>query len=115
MASMPSAAPAVAAPAAAAAPAGKTEASKREYTPAAVQLEVCMHSTILNGFTTAFAVLHLVTLTIKNGTLHGNDHLVQFLAVDCKLLRDNRVLIQCSNNRGLIHSAMIMGVSYTVQ
>ena len=31
----------------------------------------------INGFTTAFAVLHLVTLTIKDGSLHGSDHLVQ--------------------------------------
>ena len=30
----------------------------------------------INGFITAFAVLHLVTLTIKNGSLHGIDHLV---------------------------------------
>ena len=29
-----------------------------------------------NGFTTAFTVLHLVTLTIKDGSFHGSDHLV---------------------------------------
>ena len=39
---------------------------------------------MVNGFTTAFAVLllvtltalHLVTLTIKDGSLHESDHLV---------------------------------------
>ena len=31
----------------------------------------------INGFTTVFAVLHLVTLTIKDGSFHGSDHLVQ--------------------------------------
>ena len=30
----------------------------------------------INDFTTAFAVLHLVTLTIKDGSLHGSDHFV---------------------------------------
>ena len=30
----------------------------------------------INGFTTAFAVLHLVTLTIKDGSLHESDHLI---------------------------------------
>ena len=28
---------------------------------------------IINGFTTALAVLHLVTLTIKDGSLHGSE------------------------------------------
>ena len=36
---------------------------------------------IITGFTTAFAVLHLVTLTIKDGSLRGSDHLVQSSAV----------------------------------
>ena len=31
----------------------------------------------INGFTTAFAVLHLITLTIKDGSLHESNHLVQ--------------------------------------
>ena len=31
----------------------------------------------ISNLTTAFAVLHLVTLTIKDGSLHGSDHLVQ--------------------------------------
>ena len=31
----------------------------------------------INGFTTAFAVLHSVTLTIKDGSLHGSVHFVQ--------------------------------------
>ena len=31
----------------------------------------------INGFTTVFAVLHLVTLTSKDGSLHGRGHLVQ--------------------------------------
>ena len=41
------------------------------------------HFVVLNfvvqhhGFTTAFAILHLVTLTIKDSSLHGSDHLVQ--------------------------------------
>ena len=36
---------------------------------------------VINDFTTAFAVLHLVTLTVKDGSLHGSDHLVQSRAV----------------------------------
>ena len=39
--------------------------------------EICGEEKIINGFTTAFAVLHLVTLTIKDGSLYGSDHLVQ--------------------------------------
>ena len=34
-------------------------------------------NTQINSFTTAFAVVHLVTLTIKDGSLHGSDYLVQ--------------------------------------
>ena len=30
----------------------------------------------VNGYTTAFAVLHLVTLTTKDGSLQGSDHIV---------------------------------------
>ena len=52
----------------------------------------------INGFSTAFAVLHPVTLTIKDGSLHGSDHLVQsrgderYLGLHSKLLRDNIVV-----------------------
>ena len=38
----------------------------------------------INGFTTTFAVLHLVTLIIKNGSLHGSDHLVGYSHVGIK-------------------------------
>ena len=31
----------------------------------------------INGFTTAFAIWHLVTLTIKDDGLHGSDHIGQ--------------------------------------
>ena len=31
----------------------------------------------INGFPTVFAVLHLITLTITDGSLHGSNHLLQ--------------------------------------
>ena len=37
--------------------------------------KICM--AFPNGFTTAFAILHLVTLRIKDSSLHGSDRLVQ--------------------------------------
>ena len=36
-----------------------------------------LESQPMNDLTTALAVLHLVTLTIKDGSLHGSYHLVQ--------------------------------------
>ena len=38
-------------------------------------ISINLYFTII-GFTTAFAVLHLITLTIKDGSLHGSDNLV---------------------------------------
>ena len=54
------------------------------------------------GFTTAFAVLHLVTLTIKDGSLHRSNHFVQsrgkrFLILYSKLLRDKNVHVNDAN------------------
>ena len=42
-----------------------------------LQTHVDHPTSTIKGFTTTFAVLRLVTLTIKDGCLHGSDHLVQ--------------------------------------
>ena len=38
---------------------------------------MCINKIDVNVFTTAFTVLHSVTMTIKDGSLDGNDHLIR--------------------------------------
>ena len=44
-------------------------------------MNVTRQISVVNGFSTALAVLHLVTLTIKDGSLHGRDHLAQHVGI----------------------------------
>ena len=57
----------------------------------------------------AFTVLHSVTLTIKDGGLHGIDHLVQsrgnlkFTSLHSKLLRDIFIILHKRDDYNKMH------------